>query len=143
MTAEPQIRYNRLAGYKYRLAAGVRIPVPEFPRTLEIHHKYFRLMRGTLSIKEGYCWDGASGPTIDTPSAVAASLPHDVLYQAIRAGLIPPTFRDNADRVLYRVARERGMPWWRALYFFVAVRIAGGKCVRPRPSEPSETILVA
>ena len=43
-----------------------------------------------LLIKDGYAWDGASGPTIDTKNTQTASLVHDGLWQLIAAGLGRP-----------------------------------------------------
>ena len=52
---------------------------------------------GQLTIKRGYCWDGASGPTFDTPSTMLASLVHDALYQLMRECLLPQDYRIRAD----------------------------------------------
>jgi len=36
---------------------------------------------GSLCIREGYSWDGPSGPAIDTVDFMRGSLVHDALYQ--------------------------------------------------------------
>jgi hypothetical protein len=58
---------------------------------------------GRLTIQRGYCWDGASGPTLDTPSTMRASLVHDALYQLLRERKLPPTYRCRADACLERI----------------------------------------
>jgi hypothetical protein len=55
---------------------------------------------GCLTIKCFYGWDGASGPTLDTPSTMFASLVHDALYQLLREGKLPPEYREKADLLL-------------------------------------------
>ena len=72
---------------------------------------------GRLTIQRGYCWDGASGPTFDTPSTMRASLVHDALYQLLREGKLPPWFRKKADLCLKRImlkAYTGSWPKWHA-----------------------------
>jgi hypothetical protein len=72
---------------------------------------------GRLTIRRGYCWNGASGPTLDTASTMRASLVHDALYQILREGLLPPAFRLRADACLERIMLRdyRGSwPKWHA-----------------------------
>ena len=42
---------------------------------------------GLFHVARGYCWDGASGPALDTMNFARASLVHDAIYQLIAAGL--------------------------------------------------------
>jgi len=78
-----------------------------------------------LTIHEGYAWDGASGPTIDTKSFMRGSLVHDALYQLISTKKLGKEHRRDADKVLYRICREDGMSWFRAKYVYYAVRKFG------------------
>ena len=80
---------------------------------------------GRLLIKKGYAWDGASGPTWDSPCTMRGSLIHDALYQLMRAGLLSQSSRPMADKVLEDVCREDGMWALRAKTWFAAVRLAG------------------
>ena len=59
-------------GYKYQLVED------EVTKTDIIGYsfdtKFIRLtLVGVLTVKAGYAWDGASGPTIDSPSSMRAS----------------------------------------------------------------------
>ena len=82
---------------------------------------------GLLYISRGYCWDGASGPAIDTMSFARASLVHDALYQLIAAGHVPKKpWKAHADRELYDICREDGMGWLRAKWVYLAVKFFGG-----------------
>ncbi len=81
---------------------------------------------GLLTVREGYTWDGASGPAIDTSSVMEASLAHDVLYELISRGLLPWSTRKAADKTLLHLCQEAKMPAWRSQYIYWAVRLFGG-----------------
>jgi hypothetical protein len=65
----------------------------EFKLRGEIKTQFITLgVDGLLTALPGYAWDGASGPTWDDDVYKFASLPHDMLYQLMRMGLL-----DNAE----------------------------------------------
>ena len=74
----------------------------------------------------GFQWDGASGPAIDTPSFMRASLVHDALYKLAREGMLPDGWRLPADKVLVAILRKDGMSWIRRKWVCGAVRGFGG-----------------
>ncbi len=90
---------------------------------------------GRMMVLKGYCWDGASGPTIDTKSTMRASLVHDCCYQLIREKWLPSAvWKDNkakADTLFYHLLLEDGMPKWRAKYYYQAVKWFGNSSSRP------------
>jgi hypothetical protein len=87
-----------------------------------------------LIVKQGYAWDGPSGPTIDTKNFMRGSLVHDALYQLCREGFLEKnTYRPIADRLLYDLVREDGMNWFRAKYMYWAVRLAANPMARKQP----------
>ena len=70
---------------------------------------------GRLTIDAFYRWDGASGPTVDTDTAMHASLPHDALYELMREEKLPQSYRIPSDLLLRRVMLARYKPqlkWW-------------------------------
>jgi hypothetical protein len=81
---------------------------------------------GTLILEAGFCWDGPSGPAVDTPSFMRGSAAHDAFYRFMRLGLLPQSVREAADTLMYRLCREDGMwplrAWWctRAVRNFAA-----------------------
>jgi hypothetical protein len=81
---------------------------------------------GTLHIREGYSWDGPSGPARDTANFMRASLVHDALYQLIEESLLPKDFRKLADKTMREICKEDGMGGVRRWYTFAAVRAFGG-----------------
>lgn len=93
---------------------------------------------GKLSIKEGYAWDGPSGPTIDTPDFMRGSLAHDALYQLMRDGKLPQETREAADNVLNELCKNDGMGWFRRWYVHRALRDFAGFAAKrcdPKPTE--------
>ena len=133
---------NYATGYKYQLlldyvhdALFLHLNVPS-----EIETEFLWLgENGQLIVKQGYAWDGPSGPTIDTKNFMRGSLVHDALYQLIREGhLSKNVWRNVADRELYRMVREDGMWWIRAQFVYWAVRIFGNPSARSGGGHPIE-----
>jgi len=120
------------SGYKYQLYSD------EYIQTNIKHQhgaetEYLKLHpNGELLIRHGYCWDGPSGPTMDTKNSMRASLIHDALYQLIRLDLIDPTFRKHADYLLERTLEEDGMGWTRRKLWLNALRLFGAPAADPR-----------
>ncbi len=119
------IRYR--SGYKYQLAETYRTQTKIYPAGF-INAEWIKLEpSGMLTVRSGYAWDGASGPTFDTRSSMRGSLVHDATYQLLRAGLLPPSYRKGADLELYRICLEDGMWKWRARLWLKCVhRLAKG-----------------
>lgn len=123
-----KLKYSKLGSYKYKVEEEFYYIVPIYlPAPIE--HSYFRLdIDGWLTIRKGYCWDGPSGPTIDTPDFMRGSLVHDVLYQMFRLKLLDhKKYRKMADEVLRDICLFDGMPRWRAWYVYTAVRLFAEK----------------
>jgi hypothetical protein len=130
------IKYR--SGYKYQLAEAYSTTITLLPER-DIISPYVSLTRdGLIVLREGYAWDGPSGPTIDTRSAMRGSLVHDALYQLIRLGLLPAARRFDADNVAYQIWVEDGMLKARAkLWRWCLNRFAGFAI------EEKEVVLVA
>lgn len=97
--------------WKYQLAFNTEFKT-SFRPSKAIVTKYIRLYKnGTLVILAGYAWDGPSGPTWDTKTAMRGSLLHDALFQLIRMGLLPEASWKQANTEFGKVLEEDGM-WW-------------------------------
>lgn len=117
------ILYSKIDGYKYRLDVPYNL---QTDIKILIASEYVVLFEsGMLNIRRGYCWDGASGPTIDTEDSMRASLIHDALYQLIRDYGLPRKYKGYADRLFYKLCLADGMPKWRAWLWYQAVRLFG------------------
>ena len=125
------------SGYKYQLAKDYVENVAIQPDQ-DIVTEYISLGRGgELFIKEGYAWDGPSGPTIDTWNFMRGSLVHDALYQLMRdAGLSEARWREAADKELRRLCREDGMSAPRAWWVYQGVRRFGDPAASPAHQKP-------
>jgi hypothetical protein len=139
--AEALIHYK--AGYKYQLVQRVRLQLPfAAPDWARIPGPDGQVMAtlspsGLLVIEPLYAWDGPSGPAIDTPAFMAASLVHDVLYQMIRLGQLPHEWREKADEIMRRLCIGAGMWPIRAWWCWYGVHRAAGFAAEPA-AEPRE-----
>lgn len=128
------IRYR--SGYKYQLVEHYSVEVNIRPAE-PIDTDYIALTTaGLLTVKKSYAWDGPSGPTIDTKNFMRGSLVHDALYQLMRDGYLPETFRETADIELHRICREDGMSKFRAWYVLLGVRKGAGFAASPESKKP-------
>jgi hypothetical protein len=121
----PSIRYRE--GYKYQLAEAYCVHLDDFHPPEAIRTEFISLNKtGRLIIKQGYAWDGPSGPTVDTRNFMRGSLVHDALYQLFGEGLLDvEVYRKRADEILREICREDGMSAVRAWWVYSAVRMAG------------------
>ncbi len=81
----------------------------------------------SITVCTNYAWDGASGPSIDTPNTMCASLIHDALYQAIRECRknYGCNLRKSADKILHDILKADGMFWLRRRAWYCLVRFFG------------------
>ncbi len=86
---------------------------------------------GILQVKEGYRFDGSSGPAIDTKSSQLAALVHDCLYQLMRQSQLSTKWRKKADQIYRDLCIKGGMTRARAYIRYFALRIGGGKHAKP------------
>lgn len=79
---------------------------------------------GRLNIPQGFRFN-ASGPTIDTPDAIRATMIHDAFYTLSNQGLIPNESRRLVDKIFYNILIEDGMDPTRARVWYMFVRAFG------------------
>jgi len=123
------LRRNR-KNWKYKLTETYSVYVGIYGKTIKT--KYLWLHDGWLTIFKGYCWDGASGPAIDTKNIMQGSLVHDALYQLMREGLLDIKYRKFADQLLIKMCKADGMWWPRTVWVYAAVRWFGKKYAQPK-----------
>lgn len=91
---------------------------------------------GQLVLLPGFRWDGASGPSLDTPQNLQPSAFHDAGYILIEQGMIPRGCRKAVDLSFYEQLRPATPVTLldqllhfprevRALYHYLAVRLFG------------------
>jgi hypothetical protein len=124
-------------GYKYQLK-GDYVADTGITPDAPIDTEYLAMsIEGMLTVRNGYAWDGPSGPTIDTLNFMRGSLVHDALYQLIREGhLASDTYREAADRLLQTMCKEDGMTALRAWGVYQGVRLGGGPAADPASNKP-------
>lgn len=77
---------------------------------------------GLLAVRPGFIWDFASGPAVNTPDMVYASIAHDALARMTVEREVPWKVRKQADKYFRQLLRQFGAHWFRAWYAYVAVR---------------------
>lgn len=119
-------------GYKYQLHDDYTVAIPIKP-DIPADSKYIALtVDGRLTIKDGYAWDGPSGPTIDTLNFMRGSLVHDALYQLMRERMLDrEKYREQADRLLQAMCMEDGMTALRAWWVYKGVHFGGDGSTYP------------
>lgn len=120
------MNYRKLPRYKYQLLADETIECSWLVGKY-VEHDFVRVDDGRLTVCEGYAWDGASGPAIDTTTILRGSLFHDALYQLMRQGLLPRSYRALADDLMRELCIEDGMRPIRAWWVYWSVRLFGGR----------------
>ena len=121
------IKYK--SGYKYILYEDYFINLGISP-SFNIETDFITIKDGTLYIKKGYAWDGASGPAIDTKNFMRSSLVHDALYQVIREEKLPKSYRLRADNILKNICLEDGMSKIRVWWVYKGVRLGGSLAIK-------------
>lgn len=133
------MKYRKLRGYKYEI-----MDCEKFQTDILGMDKvtgWFSLDEdGVLLVYKHYCYDGPSGPTIDTANFMRGALAHDVLYQMMREGLLPRLYRKYADQLLRQICLEDGMSRFRAWYVYKAVRMFSKKSSLPRKNPRGQII---
>lgn len=139
-----RIYYRKLDGYKYETEVDHVFETGLRPGH-DVGNEFIGLsIDGKLSIKAHYCWDGTSGPTIDGPSNMRGSLAHDALYQLMRLGLLPQSFREGADKFFIKVCGEDGMSSVRQSIDYYGLRLFGAKAAAlSHKTEEQDEVLVS
>ena len=124
-----KVKYKK--GYKYQLAEDYHIQLSIFG--IGVKSDYIKLdANGHLLIRKGYAWDGPSGPMIDTKTSMRGSLVHDAIYQLIREGHLPKSYRNYADYMLKVIFFQDGMNKLRVLTAYWAVKYFAAYAADPK-----------
>lgn len=126
------------SGYEYQLKKTVTLSTRIRPDEEVVIDGFVRLgVNGALEIRNGYAWDGPSGPSIDTRNFMRGSLVHDALYQLMReADLDKATWRKTADEELVRFCGLDGMSRVRRWWVLKAVRRFADLAASPASRKP-------
>ena len=128
-----KIAYRSLKNYKYQLMRKYEYMTKlRLKKELKIGH-FVRLFKsGKILIKEGYAWNGPSGPTIDTKTFMRGSLVHDAFYQIMRSGKLPLIHRKYIDELLGKMCKEDGMSSIRIWYVVKMVKLFAKGSAKPQ-----------
>jgi len=82
---------------------------------------------GLITFKQGYCWDGPSGPVLDTKRKMRGSLVHDGCYQMRRHTKLSNLDMIKADALFRDICIQDGLRKWRARLYYIGLRNFGHK----------------
>jgi len=122
--------------FKYELLINLSFDASKWPAVKvirAIHHRYYSIMEGVITAKEGYRWDGASGPTLDDETNLRASLFHDIGYQSMSeqpaisklSWWRKYRIRVTWDKMFRSILKADGMPFVRRFFWYWSVRGVG------------------
>ncbi len=118
-------------GYKYQTQETIEEKLSFGPKE-DILTDYIKFLRdGTIILKKGYAWDGATCFP-DFKWIIRGSAVHDAGYQLLRLGLLPPEFKDKFDRELQTHCSEDGPAVLKPVYYAVyqaVARFGGGNAM--------------
>src|SRR3990167_9985283 len=86
-------------GFKYVLDEDYIDTIPIFPPETIVTKWVSLSPKGKLFLRAGFGFDGPSGPTIDTKSAMRGASKHDGVYRLFRMGLLEEKWRKVADEM--------------------------------------------
>ena len=135
------IRYRKIVDYKYLLRGGGKAymtPIKPDKPLYSPNEKDWMIAldpSGMLTIKQGYMWDGASGPTVDGSTNMEPALKHDCFYQLMSEGTLSLKWRKAVDRLFYRDLKVAGMNPVRAWYYHKAVAWFGHRAAAIRDNK--------
>lgn len=113
------IRYKK--GYKYQLLDDHEIQTPVVG--VNVTDRWYSLRAdGLLTLRAGFAWDGASGPTFDSDSSMTPSAEHDAFCQMMRDGRVSySAWQDAINEFFQTRCIECGMYPPRAALWFLGV----------------------
>ena len=131
MKPNNRIRYRD--GYKYQLASDYCIELKIRPKKDIDAGRILLDEDGNLTIREGYAWDGPSGPVVDTKGTMRGSLIHDALYQLMRHEYLESKlYKKRADIIFKHICIEDGISRLRAHMFYIGLKIFGRPFSEPK-----------
>jgi hypothetical protein len=114
-----KIYYTR--GYSYKLVKQFKIKVPI---RVNAESKFIHLRDGTLTIDEGYTWDGPTGSP-DLDKEMRASLVHDALYELVRNGHLSKDLIPEMNKIFEEIDLEDGDGGFRAEFMYRFENVVG------------------
>lgn len=125
-----------IEGAKYQVAEDYRVQTPVTGEA--IMGELFELWPdGLMVVRKGFCWDGASGPTIDTKASMSASLVHDVFCLCMRdRRLSYENWQDTVNAFFEQMCRRAGMWGWRARLWHAGVEFCDAGNPDQGPDRP-------
>lgn len=118
-------RYKLAGEYTFEFADEFGLSLRADPQGTHNPQALYTITETTLTAREGFKWDGASGPVLQTKNSIRATLVHDIMCEAIADGAFLPSSRANADLILLELLLADGMSKYRANAWYTVVDAFG------------------
>lgn len=122
------------SGYKYQLDKNYHIETRIKPPK-DIETQFISLKEdGSMTVKNGYAWDGTSGLILDTDENLRASLVHDAFYQLMRKRKLKPRkkCKDKVDKLFRSMCKEDNVLSPIAQLYYEALKKLGNPSTDPK-----------
>lgn len=96
-------------GYKYQIRNEMRFRLPKEFDGFDIDTGYIALRDCVLTIRRGYAYNGASGPTFDTKNSMRPTAFHDAMYQLLVEQTLSRHLKPLIDELFQELLRQDGM----------------------------------
>ncbi|MBI9097549.1 MAG: DUF1353 domain-containing protein [Spirochaetaceae bacterium] len=120
--------YGKVSNYKYYLVTDYIHD--DIGIDIDLKTDFIEIQLGTMTIKEGYSWNGIRGYAVDRMNFMRATLVHDALYQLMRLEELPRSYRRKADLLFKKIALEDGVSLFSANLAFWGVRQFGQPAIQ-------------
>ena len=119
------MQFRELKNYKYQLTEDFSKQTNILPST-EIKTEFIDFdLRGVITIRKGYAWDGCSVPFVGGNRD--ACLVHDAFFQLMREGHLSTIYFDLVNLEFRKDLIASGMSKFRSWYYYKAVSTLGKK----------------
>ena len=145
MKSSGPIAYRKLKSGGYELVKDAYFYTGILGRShvvLDVHGRVILRLEldGCLWIRAGYQWDGASFIVIDRPANMRAGLFHDGLYQLLRTGQLPQSYRKRSDEIYPELYRHDGGWGWIGALDYAGLRVGAGYAAKRKPEVEAKTL---
>lgn len=140
------MKYRKVENYKFELAENFSIQtgflIPESIITPNNRYPFITLSdNGILEIWKGYAIDGVTN-AINSTNVIKAAFVHDALYQLMRIGKLPLSYKDKSDKLFYDILIKDGTAKFRAWYMYQAVKLFGEKYAKPTSKKEEQENII-
>ena len=125
-----KIEYIKCGG-SYQLTRTFQVQTSFRPKANIITARITMMISGLMTLYDGYCWDGTSGPVIDRKTNMRGGCVHDGCYELMRRGHLPYQDWRAADAEFAKLLKADGAWDITIKIDMLGLKLANGKYAHP------------